>query len=78
MEFTSASPASTASTDMTFDTSRERSRSRSPSAGPESLTPFGASIPGHEESSEDEFLFDAKHFESSSSSTSNSFELIHF
>jgi len=45
---------------------------------PESLTPYGASIPSHEDSSEDEFLFDPKHFDSNSSSTSNSFEHLHF
>lgn len=44
----------------------------------ESLTPYSiGQMPGHDES-EDEFMFDNKHFESSSStsSTSNSFELI--
>lgn len=52
----------------------------SSSSGPDSLTPGVTAMPDHEQDSdpEDEFLFDAKHFDksSSSSSTSNSFEII--
>jgi len=45
---------------------------------PESLTPFISSMPDHGgDESEDDFLFDSKHFESSSSTSStNSFELV--
>jgi hypothetical protein len=44
---------------------------------PESLTPFIPAMPDHGDDSEDEFLFDTKHFESSSSTSStNSFELV--
>ncbi|ODM98654.1 hypothetical protein Ocin01_08024 [Orchesella cincta] len=51
------------------------------SSGPDSLTPGITHMPDHEvvdSDPEDEFLFDAKHFDksSSSSSTSNSFEII--
>ncbi len=48
------------------------------SPGPESLTPFLPTMPDHEAESDEEFQFDAKHFESgsSTSSTSTSFELI--
>ncbi|CAL8073375.1 unnamed protein product [Orchesella dallaii] len=51
------------------------------SSGPDSLTPGISQMPDHEvvdSDPEDEFLFDAKHFDksSSSSSTSNSFEII--
>jgi hypothetical protein len=52
----------------------------SSSAGPDSLTPTISQMPDHEvvdSDPEDEFLFDAKHFDrSSSSSISNSFEII--
>lgn len=51
----------------------------STSSGPDSLTPGVTAMPDHDQDSdpEDEFLFDAKHFDkSSSSSTSNSFEII--
>ena len=53
---------------------------RESSPGPGSLTPPLSAMPDHEQivesDPEDEFLFDPQHFESSSSSTSNSFEVI--
>jgi len=84
-------PDVTISTDLEFDHDETRAlipdeataagelwSAKEDTPEPESLTPYNiTSMPDHLEDSEDEFLFDAKHFESSSSSSaSNSFEFI--
>lgn len=76
----SPSPPAESTPDREFMFSPAQLEALGSSSGPDSLTPAVSAMPDHEQDSdpEDEFLFDAKHFDksSSSSSTSNSFEII--